>query len=154
MKKSSFTLLFVLLISSVLFAQNGKKYGEKITLKEKTAVSSLFSNPDKYVGKTVLVEGLIVDVCEKRGCWIEISSDKEFQKIRFKVDDGVIIFPMEEKGKKVLAQGVFEKQVFTKEQLIEQAKHQAEEQGTKFNPASITEGKTTYRLKGAGAVVH
>lgn len=154
MKKIILITLFSIFLSTVFFAQNVKKYGEKITLKEKTTISALLSNPDKYIGKTVLVEGLIVDVCEKRGCWIEISSDKEFQKLRFKVDDGVIIFPMEAKGKKVLAQGVFEKQVFTKEQLIEQAEHQAEEQGTKFNPAAITEGKITYRLKGAGAVVH
>ncbi|MBS3993358.1 MAG: DUF4920 domain-containing protein [Bacteroidetes bacterium] len=153
MKKISVTTVILVLISTVAFAQNGKKYGEKISVKEKTNISTLVANPDKYDGKTVLVEGLIVDVCEKRGCWIEIASDKEFQKLRFKVDDGVIIFPMEVKGKTVLAQGIFEKQVFTKEQLIEQAKHHAEEQGTKFNPSSITEGKTTYRLKGLGAVI-
>lgn len=147
-------MLVLVMITTVSFAQNGKKYGEKITLKEKTPISTLLSNPDKYAGKKVLVEGLIVDVCEKRGCWIQIASDQEFQKLQFKVDDGVIVFPMEGKGKKVLAEGVFEKLEYTKEQLIEQAKHQAEEQGKPFDPTSITKGKTVYRLKGLGAVIN
>jgi cytochrome c-type biogenesis protein CcmE len=153
MKKIITSLLIILLVTTVSFAQNGKKYGEKLTLKTKTTISELLKNPDKYDGKTVLVEGVIVNVCEKRGCWIDISSDKEFEKLRFKVEDGVIVFPMEEKGKNIVAEGIFEKQVFTKEQLIEQAKHQAEEYKTKFDPSSIKEGKTTYRLKGLGAVV-
>ncbi|MDP2089152.1 MAG: DUF4920 domain-containing protein [Flavobacteriaceae bacterium] len=152
--KKLFIFLFVFLaITSNLFAQNGKKYGNKITLKEKTSISAIQENPEKYVGKTVLVEGLIVDVCEKRGCWIEIASDKEFEKIRFKVDDGVIVFPMEIKGEIVLAEGIVEKLTFTKEQLIEQGIHQAEEHGTTFDPNSVTKGKTTYRLKGLGTVV-
>lgn len=141
------------IITSGLFAQNGKKYGSKLTLKEKTSISAIQENPEKYVGKTVLVEGLIVDVCEARGCWIDIASDKEFDKMRLKVDDGVIVFPMDEKGKMVMAEGVVEKIVQTKEQLIEYGKHHAKEHGTTFDPATVTKGKTTYRLKGVGAVV-
>jgi hypothetical protein len=140
-------------ITSSLLAQNGKKYGNKITLKEKTSVSAIQENPEKYVGKTVLVEGLIVDVCESRGCWIDIASDKEFDKIKFKVDDGVIVFPMEAKGKMVLAEGVFEKLTQTKEQLIEQGLKHAKETGETFDPSSVTKGKTTYRIKGLGTVI-
>jgi len=153
--KNLFVFLFItMLVSSVSYAQVAKKYGNKLTLKEKTPVSELFKNPAKYVGKTVQVEGVIVNVCEKRGCWIEISSDKEFEKIRFKVEDGVIVFPMDTKGKKILAEGVFEELVYTKEELIEQGKHQAKEYGTPFDPSSITKGKSEYRLKGLGASVN
>lgn len=154
MKNLIVFLFITVLVSSVSFAQTAKKYGNKLTLKEKTPVSVLFKNPAKYVGKTVQVEGVIVNVCEKRGCWIEISSDKEFEKIRFKVEDGVIVFPMDTKGKKILAEGVFEELVYTKEELIEQGKHQAKEYGTPFDPSSITKGKTEYRLKGLGASVN
>ncbi|MDH3381614.1 MAG: DUF4920 domain-containing protein [Flavobacteriaceae bacterium] len=153
MKKIIILLFIFSAISSGLIAQNGKKYGNKLTLKEKTSIAAIQENPEKYVGKTVLVEGLIVDVCEARGCWIDIASDKEFGKMRFKVDDGVIVFPMDEKGKMVVAEGVFEKITQTKEQLIEYGIHYAKEHGTTFDPASITKGKTTYRLKGTGAVV-
>ena len=151
--------LVLFLLLSVIFvlnshSQEGVKYGKKLVSKEKTPISELFKNPKKYVGKTVQVEGWRVKVCEKRGCWIDIASDKEFEKIRLKVDDGVIVFPMEEKGKKIIAEGVFEALVYTKEDLIEQGEHMAKEYGTKFDPKTITKGKTEYRLKGIGAVVN
>jgi hypothetical protein len=41
----------------------------------------------------------------------------------------------------------------TKEQAIERAKHEAEEKGTKFDPASITGPLTVFQIQGTGAVV-
>ncbi|MDP3313486.1 DUF4920 domain-containing protein [Lutibacter sp.] len=153
MKKLVLFLFLSVLLTSTTYSQEGVKYGKKLTLKEKTSISELYKNPKKYVGKTVQVEGLIIKVCEKRGCWIDIASDKEFEKIRLKVEDGVIVFPLEEKGKKIIAEGVFEELIYTKEDLIEQGEHQAKEYGTKFDPKTITKGKTEYRLKGLGAIV-
>jgi len=154
MKYKFIILTLFLVFSTSIFAQSGKNYGEKLTLKTKTPISKLLENPDNYVGKKVLVEGLIVGVCEARGCWIEISSNKEFEKILFKVDDGVMVFPLEAKGKKVLAEGVFEKLTQTKEQLIEQGMRHAKEMGEIFDPNSIQEGKNTFRLKGLGTVIN
>ncbi|MFA5300463.1 MAG: DUF4920 domain-containing protein [Lutibacter sp.] len=154
MKNPILLLLITVFVSSVSFAQTAEKYGNKLTLKEKTPISTLFKNPEKYIGKIVQVEGIIVNVCEKRGCWIEISSDKEFEKIRFKVEDGVIVFPMDVKGKNIIAEGVFAELVLTKEELIEQGKHHAKEHGTLFNPNSITKGKSEYTLRGLGANVN
>ncbi|MCB9249544.1 MAG: DUF4920 domain-containing protein [Ignavibacteriales bacterium] len=74
-----------------------KKYGNEITLSEKTEISQIMANPENFVGKKVLVEGTIVDVCEKRGCWINLNSDEEYQTMRVKVNDGEIVFPMEAK---------------------------------------------------------
>jgi hypothetical protein len=153
MKKLVLFLFLSVLIASNTYSQEAVKYGKKLTLKEKTPISELYKNPKKYAGKTVQVEGLIIKVCEKRGCWIDIASDKEFEKIRLKVEDGVIVFPLEEKGKKIIAEGVFEELIYTKEDLIEQGEHQAKEYGTKFDPKTITAGKTEYRLKGLGAIV-
>ena len=148
-------LLFIAfaLSSTISYAQEGNAYGKKLTLNERTSIAALLENPKEYVGKTVQIEGLIVKVCEKRGCWIDIASTKGFEKIRLKVDDGVIIFPMEEKGKEVIAEGVFEALHYSKEDLIERGEHMAKEYGTEFDPKTITEGKTEYRLKGLGAVV-
>lgn len=153
MKKSLLILFLIIYSSSISYGQETNLYGKKLALKENTPITELLENPEKYVGKTVQIEGLIVEVCEKRGCWIDIGDTKGFEKIRLKVDDGVIIFPLEEKGKEVIAEGVFEALNYTKEELIEQGKHMAKEQGTKFDSKTITEGKTVYRLKGLGAVV-
>ena len=76
------------------------------------------AKPDDYVGKTVKVEGLITDVCPKRGCWINVAGDKEFQTIKLKVDDGVIVFPLSAQGEEVDAERIFEKMELSKEEAL------------------------------------
>jgi hypothetical protein len=129
------------------------KYGKGVSEATPVKLSELMAKPDDYVGKVVKVEGLITEVCPKRGCWINVAGDKEFQTIRIKVEDGVIVFPMTDKGKKVVAEGTFRKMELTKEQAIAKAKHECEEKGTKFDPASVTGPSTVYQIQGTGAVV-
>lgn len=128
-------------------------YGKPPSAAQAVKVSELVANPDTYVGKVVKVEGLVTDVCAKRGCWMEIAGDKEFQTIRIKVDDGVIVFPMEAKGKKAVAEGTFSKIELTKEQALEYQKHMAEEAKRPFDPKSVTAGMTIYQIKGTGASI-
>lgn len=129
------------------------KYGKGVSAAAPVKLSELMANPDSYVGKVVKVEGLITEVCAKRGCWINVAGDMEFQTIRIKVEDGVIVFPMTDKGKKVVAEGTFRKTELTKEQAIAKAKHECEEKGTEFDPASVTGPATVYQIQGTGAVV-
>ncbi len=132
-------------------AEKWKTLGKGISLKDTTKISTILASPDKFTGKRVLVKGRVVDVCKKRGCWMEIASDKEFQSIRVKVKDGEIVFPLEARGKMALVEGIVEKLVISKEQMVKSMKHHAEEHGEPFDSTKITEGKTIYRLKGVGA---
>lgn len=134
-------------------APEGEKYGKELSLKEKVKISALMENMPQYVGKTVLVEGKIVEVCAKRGCWMELASDKEFQKIKIKVEDGEIIFPMTAKGKVALAEGVVQSIELSQENALKYYEHQAEEKGEKFDPASVTGPVTIYQIKGTGVVI-
>lgn len=153
MKRTVLALLMFVISNTYINAGNGNKYGKEITLKEKTKISAILANPQKFVGKNVLVEGTVVAVCEKRGCWIELASDEKFQKIKIKVKDGEIVFPLEESGKTALVEGTVYEIKMTKEQALEQAKHEAEEHGTKFDPASVKGPSTIYQIKGLGAVI-
>jgi hypothetical protein len=130
-----------------------EKFGKDLTLKETVKISTLMENMPQYVGKTVLVEGKIVEVCAKRGCWMELASDKEFQKIKIKVDDGEIVFPMTAKGKTAMAEGVVQAIELTQENALKYYEHQAEEKGEKFDPAMVTGPVTIYQIKGSGAVI-
>lgn len=146
-------LIFLFLISSFIVFGAVKKYGKPLTVKEKTKISDILASPDKYNGKKVKVEGAIVGVCEKRGCWINIAGDKEGQKLRFKVEDGVIVFPMSAKGKTAVAEGIVSVKKYSKEDLIEQGKKHAAEEGKEFDSSTITEGKTVLQINGEGAEV-
>ena len=135
-------------------AAEGKSYGKGVAAGDVVAVSELIAHPEAYVGKTVRVEGLITDVCPKRGCWMNLAGDREFQTIRIKVDDGVIVFPMDAKGKRATAEGVFTKIDINREQAIEHAKHLAEEKGETFDPARAKDLPTViYQIQGTGAVI-
>ena len=149
-------VLFPILILLVFFgckSDQTQKLGAEITLNEITQISEILKSPNEYLGKKVLVEGTVVGVCEKRGCWIELASDKQYQKIKVKVKDGEIVFPLEDKGKTALVEGEVYEIKLTKEQAIEQSKHEAEEHGKEFDPNSVTGPTTYYQIKGIGAVI-
>jgi len=145
-------VLLSVLISPAL-AKKGEAYGEPLTGKDTTKISVLLAEPDEYVGKTVRVKGIVTGVCEKRGCWVSLASDEEFQELRVKVDDGVIVFPITAKGKKAIAEGVFNKIEMSMEQTLTYKKHHAEEHGEDFDPSSVTEPLVYYQIKATGAEI-
>ena len=131
----------------------GTTYGETITLSDVTPVSLILDNPDDYVGESVLVEGMVVEVCAQKGCWLDIASDREYEKIQIKVDDGVIVFPMTARGHKALVEGQVEELQLTADQAKAQAEHRAEEQGVPFDSTATFAPETVYRIRGVGAII-
>ena len=151
MKRTILLLIIVsLLFPTFTFA---KTFGKGITVKETTQISSILDQPKEFVGKQVKVSGLIVDVCAARGCWMYIAGDRSFDKLRVKVVDGEIVFPMEARGRQAEVEGVVEIFELSKEEVIEKRMHHASEQGEVFDPASVTEGETIVRLRGLGAEI-
>lgn len=149
------TILLVLIITMALhcqaFASDTENYGDKLTLDKVTKVSDILASPEKYLDKKVLVKGMIVEVCATRGCWMDIASDKEFEKIQIKVLDGEIVFPLSARGKEALVEGVVQALEYTKEEAIEYMQHKADEKDETFDPASVTGPMNIYRIKALGA---
>ncbi len=148
-------LLISFISANIVFAviDDKDKYGKDITLKEKTSISDILSNPEDYLDKTVLVEGEVLDVCPMMGCWMEIKSDVEGEKIKVKVKDGDIVFPEEAKGKIALVEGKVYKIDLTVDEAVEYFEHQAEERGDEFDPSTVSEGVTIYQIKGLCAEI-
>lgn len=131
----------------------GTVYGERPTLTDTTLVSTLLADPESHVGQRVLVTGTVVEVCEKRGCWLQLAGDQEFQTLRVKVEDGVIIFPLTARGHAAVVEGVVEKIVLSADEAREAARHHAEEQGLPFDSTATFEASTAYQLRGIGAII-
>lgn len=148
-------IVALLLSTAMVFASAPKQYGKELTLKKTTPIADILANPEKFKGKRVQVEGKVIDVCSKMGCWIKIDAGEEIEPITFKVDDGVIIFPLEAKGKVARAEGVVSVETMTEEELIAQAKHEAEanDKLDSFDPSTIKGPKTVVRIMGEGAVI-
>lgn len=153
MKKIIVLITVFVLSNLALKAEDSKKYGKEISLKDKTSISKIMENPENFVGKKVLVEGNVVGVCEKRGCWINLSSDKEFETMRVKVNDGEIVFPMEAKGKKALVEG----EVYSIVVEGEGCGGDCTDEKNKDENHKCEHEKTTkkvYQIKGLGAVIN
>src|SRR5438874_439765 len=128
-------------------AKQAQTFGTGVSLTETVAVDRILAEPVAFQGKTVRVEGTVTDVCPRRGCWFEIAGAKPGAKLRFKVTDGQMVFPVDSKGRHAVAQG----QVAVTELSLEDSRAYAEEQakefGRPFDPASVTKPMQLIRAR-------
>ncbi len=145
-------IVSAILVASSLLCAAEVKLGKPLTLKSPIAVAMLLAHADEYAGKTVQVQGKITAVCQMMGCWMELSNDAN-QRIKIKVEDGVIVFPKDDAGKVAVAEGKFTKTELTREQAVAQAKEEAQENGRKFDPSKVKGRTTLYQIEATGAVI-
>lgn len=156
--KAGWAFVILPLLMAVLGAtpgaadETGKIYGDGVTLKRATPIATLLSTPQTHAGKAVRVDGVVSQVCQSMGCWIEIADPALGRGVRFKARDGVIVFPKESVGKKVSAQGTFEEIVTSpvREAHAEHAKS-AENSG---KPTLASPTEKIYWVRVTGAVLY
>jgi hypothetical protein len=129
-----------------LAAAEDTKLGAGVTLKDATPIAQITARPAEFVGKTIRVDGIATAVCEEMGCWMSVAAENDVKgkTVRLKVEDGVIVFPVSAKGKKVSAEGVFEAIGAADEHGNEAAGEHAKKDPT---------AETKYQLKATGAII-
>jgi hypothetical protein len=146
-------LIAILFLAAALMPAADLKLGKGLALKETTTIENIYAKPDSFVGKPVQVKGKITEVCQMMGCWMNLVDPASGKAIRIKVNDGEIEFPKNGAGKMAIAEGTLTKLELSKERAIAEAKHEADEMGKKFDPASVTGPVVRYQIRGTGAVV-
>ncbi len=126
-------------------------YGTGVSVKEATPIAQLLERPAGFEGKTVRIEGIIKAVCTHMGCWMAIAANDKPNgpTLLLKVDDGVIVFPVSAKGKRVAAQGVIERLGTNDHEGHEAAEAHAQAEG-RTQPATPAQ----WRLKATGAIIY
>lgn len=150
------TLLTTILLTFTLIASlNAKEltFGEQVNEKETMKISTLLASPQHYVDKKVTVAGTIVGVCQRRGCWMSIASDAKFEKLRLKVRDGDMVFPMSAKGRQALATGYLKEIKLSLEQTKRYKAAIAKRLGETFDIASVTSGMSIYQVAPTGVKI-
>ena len=109
MKRAFCTTVAILLLIALPLSAGQQKFGQPVEIQTVTPVKDILSQPEKYLGKDVRVEGEITSVCQMAGCWIMVKDESSADPIMVKVDDGVIEFPKDGAGRKVVVQGKVEK---------------------------------------------
>ena len=136
----------VLAAATAAVSAQDTKLGSGVTLKDPTPIKALIEKPGDYVGKTVRVDGVATAVCESMGCWLAVGDDdaKDARTVRLKVEDGLIVFPVSAKGKKVSAEGVFE-------EIAPKDEHGAE--AATEHAKADSEASKKYQIKATGAII-
>ncbi len=153
--KKIYTTVYILLALCVVFSMAAEeiKFGDPIQLKESLEIKKNLENPGDYLGTLIRIEGTIVGVCAGMGCWMEIAGDEPFIKIKVKVDDGDMVFPLTAKGQHAVIEGELVALDLSQEQATMMKKAECEEKGEHFDPDSVTEGITVYQIKPRGVVI-
>ena len=136
------------LLGVTIAAAGDEKFGKGVSLTEATPIKALYEAPEKFIGKTIRIDGVVTAVCEDMGCWMALGeSEKSEETVRLKVDhESGIVFPISAKGKAASAEGVFEKIA----DADKEAKEAAAEQAGKMK---VSDFAKKFQLKATGAVV-
>jgi hypothetical protein len=122
-----------------------------VSLTEATTIKALYDAPERFVGKTIRIDGVVTAVCEEMGCWMALGETaKSENTVRMKVDHSSgIAFPVAAKGKTASAEGVFEKIA----DGDKESKEAAAEHAAHAKTTSPSDFGKKYQLKATGAIV-
>lgn len=131
-------------------AKPGVQYGKEITKDNAISVSKLatsFNADSTYNGK---IEGEVVEVCKKKGCFIKIKRAGDAEPIMVKFKDYGFFMPQDIVGKTVVLEG----EARIKETSVEWLKHYAEDAGKSPEEiAKITSPKVDINIIADGVIV-
>jgi hypothetical protein len=108
------TLMFTVLLASALampaFAGDAatignQRFGAPVVEKKATNLGKLARKPASFAGKTLRIEGVVKEVCQGRGCWVEVQDARGATFIAKSLDESVLL-PKDCKGQRIVVQGV------------------------------------------------
>jgi len=157
MKRMIMTLMASLCLVAVSHAQEvipparpGTQYGKAIEKDGAITVKALenrLASDSTYTGK---VEGQVVEVCKKKGCFIRVKREGEGDPIIVRFKDYGFFMPQDIVGKTVVLEG----EAKVKEVSVAQQQHFAADAGKHAEEiAKITEPKIDINIVADGVVV-
>ena len=137
-------LCLSILLATAAAVPSWEVFGSDIGDGEAMPVAKLFLDPASWDGKTVLVEGTVAAVCQRKGCWITMHEGGQDMRIRFK--DYSFFLPKDCSGRTARIAGVFA----VEEIPVEEARHYLEDAGRAEEAAKITEPQEQLTLLASG----
>jgi len=124
-------------------------FGDSITIDGAVAADQFATMMKGKDSMKVKLTGTIGDVCQKKGCWMDMSiGNNQTMKVRFK--DYAFFVPKDASGKTVYLEGVAK----TDTTSVAELKHYAEDGGkTKEEIAKITEPEINIGFEANGVII-
>ncbi len=146
-------ILCAAFVSTLISCETNKEYsyyGEQIEVNGSTALANLESEMEDRDSVNMDLEGVIVETCEKKGCWMTAKmKDGSDLRITFK-DYGFFVPKEGVEGKNFVVQGIAKKTVTD----VATLKHFAEDAGKSAEEiAKITEPKEEITFVATGVAI-
>ena len=122
------------------------KRGAAVGKAKKVSLAKVMADPNKYAGKTVRVEGVIVRSCKMEGCWMELAPSKDAKSVRVKMKDHSFFIPLNSAGAAARAEGVFAVKTLTKAEVD----HLINDDGAKFDKRNADGSVTEVSFEATG----
>ena len=84
---------------------NVQRFGAVVVEKKPVNLAKLQKKPASFSGRTLRIEGVVKDVCQGRGCWVEVQDARGATFIAKRLDESVLL-PKDCKGQRIVVQGV------------------------------------------------
>ena len=157
MKKLISLCFCVVALATASFAQQsikpakaGVTYGKEINKKDAISVKSLENNLKKKENFNGKIEGEVVAVCKKKGCFLTLKREGEADPIMVRFTDYAYFVPQDLIGKTIVVEG----KAKVKETSVDWLKHYAEDEGkSKEEIAKIKEPKRDISIVADGVLV-
>ncbi len=71
-------------------------------------LADVLAKPEAFTKDAVLVEGVVVANCTRKGCWMQLAPAEDQQSVRVTFKDYGFFIPLDSKGMHARAEGVVE----------------------------------------------
>lgn len=132
-------------------AADGKHFGATITADNATSYDDVMDKMTATDSLPMKVTGKVKEVCQKKGCWMTLVSDKPgYPEMRVTFKDYAFFMPKDLSGKRVVVDGY----AYVETTPVDVLRHYAED--AKKSPeeiAAITEPKREVSFEAAGVLI-
>ena len=92
--------------------KRGNKIGSKSPV---VTLENVIKNPEKYENKKIIIEGTVNNVCQKKGCWMEVQPEPDSVGVRVTFKDYGFFVPMDAAGYAVRCEGKVKVETLSKD---------------------------------------
>jgi hypothetical protein len=124
-------------------------FGDTISPEGAISISELYAQMEGKDSAFLKLEGVIYEVCQKKGCWMHVEIDDE-NDLMVKFKDYEFFVPKDATGKKVILEGY----AYKEEQSVDELKHYASDAGEPDSVImAITEPEVGYTFMANGVLI-
>ena len=80
-------------------------FGAEPSERESVALATIMASPREYAGQVVKTEGEIAQVCQRMGCWMEITAEEGGQAVRVPMAGHSFFLPRDVAGRQAVVEG-------------------------------------------------